>query len=498
MNYLKVKLWGDEIGRIVWDSSLKTTYFIFNPDIADRPDVAPLLRPKSSANDLLPLYGDDKRIYQNLPPFIADSLPDSWGNRLFDRWVRHNRIPKNKITPLYKLMFIGKRGMGALEYEPAAKELEFSRGVDISSLYRLSLDILAERESVVLDSDEITMQSLLAVGTSAGGRQMKAIVAFNPTTGEIRSGQTDGLEDFEYCIIKFEDELLPTSEIEMAYHDMAIACGITMEDCSLFNIGGTNHFITRRFDRCNGEKVHTQTLAAINPDADSYEELFSTCRQLNLTESEMLELFRRLVFNVMSNNTDDHNKNLSFMLQKRGRWRLAPAYDLTFIFNPEGTGAQSERCLSLFGKTDDITMDDLLEFAKTNDIRNAKTIIDKVADSLSRFPELALKYKIPLKWSHIIHASIHEHLASFGYANEMHGFECFTDDNELVFSNIQVYLNAKGIFDVSAIINGKKHRRFIHPDSDAYEKFQKYRLSLLSKDESRNLFATLFAGIESR
>lgn len=495
MNFLKVKLWGEEIGRLVWDSRRRTTYFIFNPEMEDRPDVAPLLRPVSANNDILPVYGDERRIYQELPPFIADSLPDSWGNKLFDKWVRQNRISEIKITPLYKLMFIGKRGMGALEYEPADRELERSHEVDIPSLYKLSLDILTERESVCFeDLGAISMQLLLTVGTSAGGRQMKAIIAINPDTGEIRSGQTDGLNDFDYCIIKFEDEVVPTSEIEMAYYDMAVASGINMQNCRLFNIDGTNHFITRRFDRCNGEKIHTQTLAAINPDADSYEELFSTCRQLNLSDKEIIELFRRLVFNVISNNTDDHNKNFSFLLEKGGKWRLAPAYDMTFIFNKYGTGFQPERCLSLYGKLSDITIEDLLEFAKSSGIRNPKSIISKVADSLSIFPELALKYNIPAKWSHIIHKTLHDNLVKFGYADRYACIETFTDIKGSVYSNISVAINTKGIFDVTAVIDGKKHRRFIHQNTGVYESLQRYQTGSLSQIESETLFASIFAG----
>ena len=200
MAYIKVKLFGKEIGRLVWESSERRSYFMYNPQYKGMiPDIAPLLSPAGSRNEMLPVYGDDRPIYQGLPPFIADSLPDSWGNTLFDKWVKDNKIPRNKITPLYKLMFIGTRGMGALEYEPSAADLAKNRAIDIKSLYGLSLKILEERDSLAVNpGEELTLQSLLAVGTSAGGRQMKAIIAINKETGEIRSGQTDGLEEFEY------------------------------------------------------------------------------------------------------------------------------------------------------------------------------------------------------------------------------------------------------------------------------------------------------------
>ena len=208
-------------------------------------------------------------------------------------------------------MFIGKRGMGALEYEPYAADLAHTRSIDIKSLYDISLKILEDRENTVLTAnEELTLQTLLAVGTSAGGRQMKAIIAINNKTGEIRSGQTDGLEGYEYYILKFGDKSMPIAEIETAYYEMAVAAGIEMEECRLLPIDGINHFLTKRFDRKNSKKIHVQTLAAINPEARNYEDLVATCRELSISESDIEQLFARMVFNVMANNTDDHNKKL--------------------------------------------------------------------------------------------------------------------------------------------------------------------------------------------
>lgn len=324
MTYIKVNLWGQEIGRLVWDSSTRRTYFMYNPEQMDKiPDIAPLLSPMKSRNILLPIYGDDRPLYQGLPPFIADSLPDFWGNALFDKWVKDNKIPRNKVTPLYKLMFIGSRGMGALEYEPFATDLTHTRAVDIKSLHDLSLKILEYRDNTVLDAnEELTLQALLAVGTSAGGRQMKAIVAINDETGEIRSGQVNGLDGYDYYILKFGDKSMPMAEIETAYYNMALSAGIEMEECRLLPVEGINHFLTKRFDRKNGEKIHLQTLAAINPDARSYEDLIATCRELSISESEIEKLFALMVFNIMANNTDDHNKNFSFLLEENGPWRM--------------------------------------------------------------------------------------------------------------------------------------------------------------------------------
>lgn len=419
MKFLKVKMWGMEIGRLVWDAATRRAYFMYNPEQKDDiPDLAPLLSPAESRNIHFPIYGDDRPLYQGLPPFIADSLPDSWGNALFDKWVRDNKIPRNKVTPLYKLMFIGTRGMGALEYEPSAADLAHTRTVDIKSLYDLSLKILKERDGVVLNAgEELTLQALLAVGTSAGGRQMKAIIAINDETGEIRSGQSEDLEGFEYYILKFGDKSIPVAEIETAYYKMAISAGITMDDCRLLPVEGTNHFLTRRFDRRDERKIHVQTLAAINPEARSYEDLVATCRNLSIPESEIGQLFARMVFNVMANNTDDHNKNFSFLLEENGRWRLAPAYDMTFIFNVNGTGPNIGRRLSIGGKTYDITKSDLLDFAQQNDINNANAIINRVADAITKFDEYAELCGIPQSWSGIIQKTLNDNLAAFGYMN---------------------------------------------------------------------------------
>ena len=471
MQYLKVKLWGDEIGRLVWDSATRQTYFMYNPRCnGEIPDFAPLLSPSASRNLLLPIYGDERPLYQGLPPFIADSLPDSWGNTLFDKWVKDNKIPRNQLTPLYKLMFIGTRGMGALEYEPYAPELAHTRTIDIKSLYDISLRVLHERDSMVLDSnEEITLQALLAVGTSAGGRQMKAVLAIDTATGEIRSGQSNLPESFEYYILKFGDHCIPTAEIEMAFCHMAIDSGIDMEACRLLPVEGITHFLTRRFDRKQGRKIHVQTLAAINPEARSYEDLIATCRELSLPESEIEQIYLRMVFNVLSNNTDDHNKNFSFLLEENGKWRFAPAYDVTFIFNIQGTGPNTERRMSIGGKTFDLTKADLLDFAKQNDIRNAGAIIDRVAEVVGRFNEYAGQYGIRQPWRGIINKALSDNLISFGYLiNSDSGNASFIDSYGRFVADVSVNVNAKGHYEVTALIDGRRQRRFVRPKKELY------------------------------
>ncbi|MCM1111082.1 MAG: type II toxin-antitoxin system HipA family toxin [Clostridium sp.] len=494
MEYLKVKLWGKEIGRLAWDNTTRRTYFMYNPSPEeDIPDIAPLLSPARSRNTHVPVYGDDRPLYQDLPPFIADSLPDSWGNRLFDEWVRNNRISRNLITPLYKLMFIGSRGMGALEYEPSASDMTHHYKIDIKSLYDMSLRILEDRERIVLSTKEkLTMQALLAVGTSAGGRQMKALIAINEQTGEIRSGQTDGLDGFDYYILKFGDRMMPVAEIETAYYYMAVAAGIDMEECRLMPVEGVNHFLTRRFDRVNGRKLHTQTLAAINPEARSYEDLVATCRDMGLSETQVEQVFTRMAFNVMTNNTDDHNKNFSFLLEEGGLWRLAPAYDVTYIFNTYATGPNHIRRMAVGGKVCDITLEDLYDFAKQNGISNASSIINRIAASVVRFDEFADRSHVPHPWRGIIRKTLNENLAAFGLVRTENTETEFIDKNGRKIADLQISVNSKGHFDVAAVIDGKRYRRFIRPNMDLHSGIRQFDIDNLPIEMKLQLISELF------
>ena len=495
MDFLKVKLWGKEIGRLVWQPNTRRTYFVYNPDcIDDIPDISPLMSPISKRKNTTQIYGDDQPMYQGLPPFIADSLPDSWGNTLFDRWIKDNKVPRGMVTPLYKLMFIGTRGMGALEYEPCAEDLSHTQPINIKSLYEMSLKILEDRENILLSkSDELTLQALLAVGTSPGGRQMKAVIAINDKTGEIRSGQSDCSPDFEYYILKFGSDKMPLSEIETTYHQMALKAGIVMEECRLFPIEGTNHFLTKRFDRKNGRKIHMQTLAAICPEASSYEDLILVCRQLNIDESEIEQVYCRLVFNVMANNTDDHNKNFSFLLSEGGKWQISPAYDMTFIFNKYGTGPHIERRMSVNGKIAEITKEDLLEFARQNDIKNAGKILDSVADTIKNFSKYAKKNEVSQPWRGIIQKTINDTLRNYGYNDIENNFdEEITCHLGHIISELSIRFNSKGYFEISAIIDGRRQRRFVRPQMPIYKVLMDMDISNLSANDKKKLIKELF------
>lgn len=495
MEHLKVKLWNKEIGRLVWEPTRRRTYFVFNPDhINEVPDIVPILSPKTRRNLLIPVYGDERPLYQGLPPFIADSLPDSWGNTLFDKWVKDNRVPRNKITPLYKLMFIGPRGMGALEYEPCASELTHNRNIDIKSLYDMSVNILENRDDIALNlNEELTLQALLAVGTSAGGRQMKAVIAINDNSGEIRSGQTNGLDGFDYYIVKFGDNTMPVAEIETAYYHMAKRAGIEMENSRLFSVEGINHFMTRRFDRVDGKKIYVQTLAAINPEARSYEDFVATCRELSLPESEIEQLFTRMVFNVMANNTDDHNKNFSFLLGEDGKWHLAPAYDVTFIFNNRGNGPNIIHMLSICGKIAEITKADLLEFAHQNDIKNANAIISNVADALCEFDQYATMCNITRPWRGIIQMALIDNLVAFGFRHKSEEAEAQNFDKfGRAVKDIKISVNSKGHYEISAQIDGKMRRRFIRQNMPVYADLNRQDIYSLTAHDIIRLVELVF------
>ena len=465
---VKVILWDEEIGRLSWDGRRNLSYFTFNPDFLRKGlDVAPLTASVHDLRSRMPVYGDTERIYQKLPPFIADSLPDDWGNRLFDYWRKQNKITAASVTPLEKLSFIGKRGMGALEFIPESEGYAAEGKIDVKSLIDLAQRIFTDREEVSIQPDEsLTMQALIAVGTSAGGRQPKAIVAVNPVTGEIRSGQVAGLDGFDYCILKFGDAARSSAELEMAYYRMAVDSGISMTDSRLLEV--------ERFDRKDGGKLHVQTLATIWPGAHSYEELLMVCRKLDVPEKDSEEVFRRLVFNILANNTDDHNKNFSFIMDRQGRWRLSPAYDMTFIFNSGGYQPEDGHCMSVGGKTSGMTKQDILSFASDNGIRRPEAIICKVVEALKNFRTLADEYGVKEEWTGRVASCIDRHLAEWNYLQKNNGVAALTDGQGNTASNVRIEEAYHGNYHLYADINGKEHKYVIRKGTDEYQTISRY------------------------
>lgn len=459
---LKVILWGEEIGRLAWDARRRLSYFMYNPAFLKKGlNISPLTAPVDGVRGLTPIWGEEAKIYQKLPAFVADSLPDAWGNQLFDLWRQQNHLSNADITPLDKLSFIGKRGMGALEFVPEVSRERRVEKIDIKSLASLAERIFTERENArILPEESITMQSLLTVGTSAGGRQPKAIVAINRKNGEVRSGQISGLEDFDYCLIKFGNSQYCSAELEMTYYKLATMAGINMMPSELYQVDGNNHFMTKRFDRKDGKKVHTQTLAAINPDADSYEQLIAICRKLHLPETECYEVFRRMVFNVLANNTDDHNKNFSFIMNEDGTWRLAPAYDITYIFDSGGFLPNEDHCMYIRAKLRGITRDDVIQLAKDNGIRRPDAIIRDIVKAIKQFRVVATKYGVAEQWIGRIETTIAEHLKSWG---ELEAITCSTGEfviNGHTVKNIRMEQAYKGNFHLLAEIDGQE-RKFV-------------------------------------
>lgn len=390
-----VMLWGNCIGRLTWDTDKLLSVFQFSEEYASLPyDVCPSTHKKGQTMSTA-FFGRPGELYQGLPEFIADSLPDKWGSSLFDKWLTDNKVSLMDSTPLLKLSYIGKRAMGALEFVPECDEDNGRESLDMTSLANLASEVYLNRFKAALSAEEsITMKKLIYLGTSAGGKRPKAVVAYNPNTGVFRSGQVDLPEGFRHYIIKFkEDPLAPTSEIEMIWHEMAREAGITMMPCFLKEIDGRTHFITERFDRVGGEKVFTQTLAAIMPGADDYMKIAWLANTLNLPQEDRDQLFIRMVFNFAAGISDDHNKNFSFTMDRQGLWRLSPAYDVMFTTNIWEDRSAYIHSLGVMGKKSSVSIADFMEFAE-DFVENPEKKIQRVMAAVDSFGQWCDNYRI--------------------------------------------------------------------------------------------------------
>lgn len=342
------------------------------------------------------------RTYQRLPALLSDSLPDRFGTSLIQLAMRDYGIPEERITPLDKLAYIGNRSMGALQFKPAHDRGRTPSAVDIAGL------VEAARDAILGDPHGSPLKQLVSVGVSAGGARPKAVVGWNPTTGRFLSGQFDLPEGFEHWLLKFDGvEQGPPTEphdegrIEFAYHLMAKAAGVRMSECRLHEEGGRAHFMTRRFDReGRSTRHHVQTLCAMDHmdfgllGAYSYNQFLDVIVRLGLPEDDLAQAFRRMAFNVMARNLDDHTKNVSFLLKRGEPWRLAPAYDLTFSWDPHGR-YNHQHFLSVNGKFDGITRADLLLEAERYSIGNARGILDQVQDAVAHWDEFSEEAGVP-------------------------------------------------------------------------------------------------------
>ena len=442
---LSVMLWGQEIGQLCWNPAKGNSYFFFSPEyLSSGLDIAPLTASSKSPAARFAIYGNtDSAKYQKLPPFIADSLPDDWGNTLFDQWFAEHHYHEKDKTPLAKLSFVGSRAMGALEFVPCSEDaFSPNEKLMIPKLYELAKKIEQDREHAIISPEEtLTQKALMAVGTSAGGRFKKAIIAMDEGGNITRAG-------------------------------------ITMMPSRLIEVEGISHFLTERFDRRAGEKVFTQTLAAVNPEAYCYEDLFSTCRQLSISQDELNELFLRMVFNILSNNTDDHAKNFSFIMEKDGSWHLSPAYDLCFILKT-ATAPEKRHEFSVRGKFEDITSADLLAFAAQNDIKNPAKYIDKVKEALKDFRSLSSANGVAPLFIDIIESRLRELSPDV--------FEPAVATSDL----IRFEMTDSGNIHLYATIDGQEKRRVFTKKNEQYEAIleaMRKRLSIKEQEKIRERY----------
>jgi serine/threonine-protein kinase HipA len=402
MNTAFVHIWGTTVGAVAWDDSAGLATFEYDSSFKNKNwDLSPLKMPLQATKnifnfpELKPGFNSPLDTFKGLPGLLADVLPDKYGNQLINRWLAQNGRVPNSMNPVEMLCFIGTRGMGAMEFEPAAlKESKRTFSIEIDSLVDIAQKMLSNKSSFTTNlkkDDEQAISEILKVGTSAGGARPKAVIAYNERTGEVRSGQTIAPKGFEHWLLKLDgvsDVQLGAStgygRVEMAYYNMAIACGIDMMTSRLLEENGRAHFITKRFDREDGDvKHHIQTLCAIqhydynSVSSFSYEQLFQTMRELKLSYPAAEQMFRRMVFNVIARNCDDHTKNFAFRLKKNDQWELAPAYDLCHAYKPDHQWV-SQHSLSINGKRKGISKKDLLVIGKSIRCKEASIIIEEI------------------------------------------------------------------------------------------------------------------------
>lgn len=412
-NLASIELWGKVIGAVAWDDSRGYATVEFTDAYYQSPwDVAPLQMPKDQRK-IYSFPSLPRDTFLGLPGLLSDALPDRFGTQVLDAWLTREGRSIDQINPVERLLYAGTRGIGALEFQPVKKELPFSaESLEIPSLVAVANEVVKDKKTLSVplqEADEEAMAQLIQVGTSAGGARAKAVIAINPKTKEIRSGQLDLAKDFEHWIIKFDGvdqknlkDPQGYGRVEYAYYLMAKDCGINMMPCELWEEKDRAHFLTKRFDRSNGEKLHTQTLCAIahfdynNPNIYSYEQAFQTMRKMRLPFTDAEQQYRRMVFNVLSRNCDDHTKNISFIMDRNGDWQLSPAYDMTFAYKPTGQWTKRHQ-MAVNGKRENINRNDLLQVANSISLKKAKEIIGEISAVQQSWKTYAQEAGIPEK-----------------------------------------------------------------------------------------------------
>lgn len=406
----EVVLWGRTIGAVSWHDEAGASFEYTSEFRRSGIELAPLTMPLGAGIFRFPHLAFES--YRGLPGLLADALPDRFGNRLIDQWVQRQGRTIESFSPVERLCYLGRRGMGALEFEPAHESgfggSEDGHELQVDRLVELASAALSEKDSLVISiDDEDAFNDIIRVGTSAGGARAKAVIAWNETTGEVRSGQVRPADGFTNWLLKFDgvannrDKELADPQgygkVEFAFSEMARAAGITMSPTRLLHENGRSHFMTRRFDRVDdGAKLHMQTLFAIahfdfnQAGAYSYEQALAVMRRLGLPHADMVEEVRRAAFNVMARNQDDHTKNIAFLMSRSGEWRLSPAYDITWAYNPSGQWTNQHQ-MTLNAKRDDFVRDDLVALAAEGGVssRQTSTLLDDVAGAVAAWPSFA-------------------------------------------------------------------------------------------------------------
>ena len=405
-----VRLWDRDVGAVAWNVERGVGEFEYDPAfIRQGLEIAPLTLPLREGVASFPALNRDT--FNGLPGLLADALPDRFGNRIIDAWLARQGRSASDFTPVERLCYMGVRGMGALEFKPAIGPRAVKAvPIEVAELTQLVADIFKHRTHWVVNlkgSRAEALNTIIRIGTSAGGNRAKAVIAWNPKTHEVRSGQVAPPPGFEPWLLKFDgvaDQALGDPQgfgrVESAYHKMALKAGISMNPCHLLEEDGRAHFMTRRFDRdAEGAKIHMQSLCAMahydfNASGEyGYEQVMSVIQQLNLGYPALREMFRRMVFNIVARNQDDHTRNIAFLMDPSGNWSLAPAFDVVWAYNSKGTWTNRHQ-MSVNGKRDHFTRADLLAVAESYHIRAAGEILDRVIDAVTGWKSTAKDYGV--------------------------------------------------------------------------------------------------------
>ena len=407
VNTVRVKMWGTTVGYLHQDDTGMVGFQYDEEFLKSNIEISPIKMPLSTVTYTFPALPE--QTFHGLPGMVADSLPDKFGNIVISRYLESQGRTADSLSVIEKLCYTGKRGMGALEYEPSQELTTMDQTIDLDALTKLASEILSEKEQIHIEKNDNLMAQLMECSSSVGGARAKTLIAWNPETNDIRSGQIRAGKGYEYWLLKFDNiknnkdkDSRPDdgeyTKVEYAYYLMALDAGIEMSECRLYKENGSAHFMTKRFDRkgIKGEKLHMQSLCALahmdfnSPRVYSYEEAFSVMKQLKLPYNDFTQLFRRMVFNEYAKNYDDHTKNISFLMNKKGTWSLAPAYDMTFSFRKDSIWVSAHQML-INGKSDNITEDDMLKVAGKVGIKksDAVKLMDQVKTSVSKWADFA-------------------------------------------------------------------------------------------------------------